>query len=153
MKFFKNLFFSLILCLGGGWLSGYITKEGMDWYHHLNHPYGTPPKFIFPIVWSILYILMAISLTIILTFPSKDKKKALFIFLFQLILNFIWSWLFFKMEAPLLALIDLIFLWIAIFFTIIIFKQYSRLSAYLLLPYFGWVTYAFYLNLFIWIRN
>lgn len=153
-EFYKYLFFSVFLCLGGGWLSGLVTQQGVnDWYRYLIHPPGTPPNIVFPIIWTILYLLMAISLALLLSSPSKNKKTPILLFALQLILNFGWSWLFFGMRSPLMALIDLTFLWICIVGTIVSFKKHSAASAYLLVPYLAWVTYAGYLNLFIWIKN
>ncbi|QLH36605.1 MAG: tryptophan-rich sensory protein [Parachlamydiaceae bacterium] len=131
-----------------------VTQQGIrDWYDHLIHPPGTPPNFVFPIVWTILYTLMAISLALILSSSEQNKKIPLVFFALQLIFNFSWSWLFFGMRSPGLALVDLGLLWLCIFGTIMTFWQYSRMSSYLLFPYLGWVTYAAYLNLFIWINN
>ena len=133
---------------------GLVTEQGVnDWYRYLVHPAGTPPNIVFPIVWTILYLLMAISLALVLNAPSQNKNSAILFFALQLILNFSWSWLFFGMKAPLLALIDLALLWGCIVGTIICFKKHSATSAYLLIPYLAWVTYAAYLNLFIWIKN
>lgn len=144
----------LILCLGGGWLSGLFTQHGLKhWYAHLIKPYGTPPGIVFPIVWSILYTMMAIALTLFWTSKSKQKRIAFVFFGTQLFLNFIWSYLFFYLENPGLALIDLTLLWVFLLLTIRAFFVHTKLGSYLLLPYFGWVTYAFYLNLSIWIHN
>jgi tryptophan-rich sensory protein len=150
----KKLFACLLLCLGGGWFTGLLTQNGVkNWYPHLIKPQGTPPDIVFPIVWTVLYILMAISLTLLWTSRTAQKKGAFWLFGIQLFLNFIWSWLFFYLQRPGFALIDIILLWIAILLTIICFWRHTRYGSYLLLPYLAWVTYAFYLNLFIWINN
>lgn len=154
MKFYKCLFFSLLICVGGGWLSGLVTQQGIeDWYNHLIHPPGTPPNFIFPIVWTLLYVMISVSLALVLSSQTKNKTAALLFFSAQLVLNFTWSWLFFGMRAPMIAMIDLVFLWICIVATILAFTQHSKIGAYLLIPYLLWVTYAGYLNLSIWIMN
>jgi tryptophan-rich sensory protein len=154
MKFYTYLLLALILCVGGGWLTGLVTREGINnWYNYLIRPASTPPNFVFPIVWTFLYILMAISLALFLSSPHPGKKTAIVFFGLQLILNFSWSWLFFGMRSPGLALIDLILLWICIIATILSFRKHSVLSAYLFIPYLAWVTYAGYLNLFIWLNN
>src|SRR5574338_689492 len=115
MKFYTYLLLAVTLCVGGGWLTGLVTREGItDWYNHLIQPAGTPPNFVFPIVWTLLYILMAISLALFLSSPHPNKKTAILFFALQLILNFSWSWLFFGMRSPGLALIDLMLLWICI---------------------------------------
>jgi translocator protein len=85
MQFYKNLFFSVFLCLGGGWLTGLVTRQGVkDWYHYLIHPIGTPPNIIFPIVWTILYVLMASSLALLLSSSSANKKHRFYFLLCNL---------------------------------------------------------------------
>ncbi len=153
--FLKVLFPCLFLCLGGGWLTGLITQHGVkNWYPHLIKPYGTPPDITFPIVWTILYIFMGISLALLWASSSRTgKKKAFLFFGIQLFLNFNWSWLFFYLQNPGLALIDIVSLWLSIALTISYFWDRTKLGSFLLIPYLVWVTYAFYLNLFIWIYN
>lgn len=152
--FIKNLILCLFLCVGGGWLTGLLTEQGVKvWYPHLFKPYGTPPDIVFPIVWTILYVFMAFALTLLITSNTTQKKTAFLCFAVQLSLNFIWSWIFFYLQRPGLALIDIVFLWLFICLTIGCFWRHTRLGSCLLLPYLAWVTYAFYLNLFIWIYN
>lgn len=149
-----RFFLCLLLCLGGGWWTGWVTQQGVkNWYPHLIKPYGTPPDLVFPLVWTILYIFMALALTLLWMSETTQKKAAFLFFVLQLALNFIWSWLFFCLHRPFLALIDIGFLWICIFLTICYFWKHTRYGSYLLLPYLAWVTYALYLNLFIWIYN
>ncbi len=149
-----KFFWCLLLCLGGGWLTGLVTQEGIrEWYPHLIKPPGTPPNFVFPVVWTILYTLMAISLTLLWMSPTNNKKWACFFFALQLVLNFIWSWLFFHLQSPGTALIDLSLLWVSILLTLLFFWRHTRLGSLLLIPYLLWVSYAFYLNLFIWYKN
>ena len=150
----KIFLFSLALCLGGGWLTGYVTQHSVkEWYPQLIKPYGTPPDVVFPIVWTILYILMALALTLVWAGKSSNKTKALLLFFAQLFLNFTWSWLFFYQKSPSYALLDIAFLLLLIGLTVHAFWQQSRLAAYLLLPYLAWVSYAAYLNFFIWLYN
>lgn len=154
MQFYKKLFLSFILCVGGGWLSGLVTRQGInDWYIHLIQPPGTPPNSVFPIVWTLLYSLMAISLALLWNSPAHNKKIPALFFAMQLFLNFSWSWFFFGLRSPGIALIDLILLWFCIAGTIISLKKISPAASYLLLPYLVWVTYAMYLNAYIWIHN
>ncbi len=150
----KKFFTSLLLCVGGGWLAGLLTREGVkEWYPHLIKPYGTPPDIVFPIMWTILYILMAISLTLLWISNTIEKKVAFLLFGIQLLLNFMWSWLFFYLQSPTIALVDIILLWFFVFLTICAFWRHTRYGSCLLLPYLIWITYAFYLNLCIWIYN
>jgi len=146
--------FSILLCLGGGWVTGLVTQNGIKtWYPFLNKPPGTPPDIAFPIVWSFLYLLMALSLTLMWTSPSSNKRNAFIFFGAQLFFNFIWSLLFFYMQDPKTALIDISLLWVFILLTIMSFWRHTHLGSYLLIPYLAWVTYAFYLNLYIWKYN
>lgn len=145
---------SLGLCVGGGWLTGLLTQHGVkEWYPQLIKPYGTPPNALFPIVWTLLYIFMAAALTIVWRGKSEKRTKALFFFLAQLFLNFTWSWLFFYQKSPGYALVDIAFLLLFIGLTVGALWKEHRIAAYLLLPYMLWVSYATYLNLFIWIYN
>ncbi len=152
--FIEKFLLCLLLCLGGGWLTGWVTEQGIqEWYPSLLKPRGTPPNQVFPIVWTILYIFMAIALTLLWVSKTTKKHAAVLLFSIQLLLNFSWSWLFFYLEQVGLALVDILFLWICILLTIICFWRHTRYGSYLLLPYLVWVSYAFYLNLFIWMYN
>jgi len=150
-----RFFLCLLLCVGGGWLTGLLTQHGVKvWYPQLIKAHGTPPDIVFPIVWTLLYICMAISLTLLWSSERKfDKSLAFSLFGIQLFLNFIWSWAFFYLQSPSFALIDISFLWFFILLTILSFWKHTRIGSYLLIPYLLWVSYAFYLNLFIWIYN
>jgi benzodiazapine receptor len=149
-----KLWISLVLCIGGGWLSGLFTNtELKGWYPKLTKSMLTPPEFVFPLVWTFLYILMGISLYLIWKIPGKSKIPALLFFVLQLFFNFIWSFIFFYLQKPIAALVDIGFLWIAIMTTIFFFNKLSKTAAYLLVPYFLWVSFAFYLNLFICRHN
>ena len=151
---FSRFFICLLICLGGGWLSGLFTNaESLQWYLDLVKSLLTPPNFVFPIVWSILYILMSISLYLVWTSKVKNKGTALFLFFLQLFFNFIWSFIFFYHQSPGIALIDAACLWGTILATMIFFFRFSKWSSYLMVPYILWVSLAFYFNLFIWIHN
>ncbi len=120
----------------------------MDWYNNLNKPFLTPPDDIFTVAWIILYILIAAALIVFISNGiNKDKIKGLLCFFIQIILNFAWSNVFFGMKNIVSALAVLVLMWIFILFTIILFYKHSKIAAYLLIPYFIWVTFAFYLNL------
>jgi translocator protein len=151
---FGRLCFCLILCVGGGWLSGLFTKHGLtEWYPGIVKSPLTPPDLVFPLTWTFLYVLMALSLYLVLSKPQKNKKWALSFFALQLFFNFAWSYIFFYLENPGVGLIDIACLWIAILVTLILFLRVSKLASYLLIPYLAWVSFAFYLNYFIWINN
>lgn len=125
--------------------------QNMEWYHSLNQPVIHPPDWVFAPVWSILYILMFISLFLFLEAEkendrSEDKAAALAIFIIQLLLNLSWSPVFFGLKNIEAALIILVMLWIFTVVVIVMFYKHSKISAFLLLPYFLWTTFALYLN-------
>ena len=118
------------------------------WYQTLTKPPFTPPASYFPIAWGVLYTLMTIAFFVVLSKPhSQEKYVEVYIFLFQLILNFTWSYVFFEMESILLGLLDVILLLILLSFTIYYFFKVSKLAGILLIPYLLQVIFALYLNL------
>ena len=149
----KELIVSIAISLGVGALSGYLTKDSMSLYQELVKPPLTPPGWIFPVVWTILFVLMGISAYLIYVSDSKDKNQALQIYAIQLMLNFIWSLVFFNMQAYLLAFVILILLWISIIAMIKTFNQINPIAGKLQVPYLLWVTFAGYLNLAIYFLN
>jgi len=147
---------SIVICYLVAFLgSAFTTPSITTWYVTLNKPFFNPPNWIFAPVWTILFFMMGISLYKVWTKNSNDKKKeqAIKIFIFQLILNLFWSLAFFGLHQPLLALITIVFLWIAILMTIKYFLKISKSAAYLLVPYILWVSFASILNLAIVILN
>lgn len=125
------------------------------WYQTLQKPPFSPPNWIFGPVWTILYFLMGVAayLVWIKGLEKRAVKTALSIFIAQLVFNFFWSILFFGLHSPLLALIDILILWILILITIIKFHKISKIASYLLIPYILWVTFATILNLSIVLLN
>jgi len=100
-----------------------------------------------------LYTLMGVALWLVITSQTSYRGSAYLFFALQFFLNFIWSFLFFGLENPLFALIDILLLWVAIVLTISHFQPHSRMAAWLLVPYLIWVTYAVSLNVYIWLNN
>lgn len=150
----SKLFLSVIVCLAAGFLGSFFTVSTIPtWYAALNKPFFSPPNWLFGPVWTTLYILMGISLYLVWISKNKQKQKAINLFLIQLGLNFLWSFIFFGMRSPALALAEIIALWIAIFLTIRAFYPISKLAANLLIPYILWVSFASLLNLMIVILN
>ena len=149
----KELIVSIAISLGVGALSGYLTMNSMSLYNDLVKPPLTPPGWIFPIVWTILFVLMGISAYLIYISDSEEKAQALQMYAIQLMLNFIWSLVFFNMQAYLLAFLILILLWIAIITMIKVFYEINPIAGKLQVPYLLWVTFAGYLNLAIYILN
>jgi tryptophan-rich sensory protein len=150
----KTYAVSLAIALITGGLSALLTNMGMDSYRAAEKPALTPPEIVFPIVWTILFILMGISAARIWLSPdSKNKVQGLRIYILQLTFNFIWSILFFNLQAYGFAFIWLIILWLLILLMIISFSKSDKLAAYLQIPYLLWVTFASYLNLMVWLLN
>ena len=119
----------------------------MDWFHSLNSPFLAPPDWVFTPVWIILYAMLAVSFFLFIRGGlNKGKKIALLFFFMQLLLNFSWVCAFFGMQNILFALIILMFMWLFTLITLILFVIYSKAAALLLVPYFIWISFAFYLN-------
>ena len=151
-----KLILSIIICEGAGIFGSiFTTKSVGGWYSTINKPSFNPPGWIFGPVWILLYLLMGISVFIIWSKFNDHNlfKSAIVIFSIQLLLNVFWSFLFFGQKSPLLAFIEIIFLWIAILITIIVFYKLNHLSSYLLIPYILWVSFAAFLNYSIWRLN
>ena len=148
---YKLLTICIIIPLAVGSLSGYISASAMDSFRMLNKPPLSPPGFLFPIVWTILYILMGIASYLVLT--SGQSKTKIITYGLQLFFNLFWSIIFFNLEWYMFAFVWLVVLWVLIFNTIISFYEISKTAAYLLIPYLLWVTFAGYLNLGIYLLN
>ena len=150
---FKRLILFLAITFAVGGLAGLITSNSMETYDTVIKPQLAPPPIVFPIVWAILYALMAIGAYLVSVSKCEDKATALTSFFVQLGINFIWPILFFNIQAFLVAFVWLVFLWLAIIDMIRKFSVCSKTAAYLQLPYLIWVTFAGYLNLMIYILN
>lgn len=154
MNLFSKIVLCALICVILGFLSGLVTGHAIpDWYAHLRKSSLTPPRYVFPVVWTFLYILMGTSFALVWHSPTSNKKPAFSLFGIQLALNLMWSPLFFYFKVPLLGLIDITILWFFIVATVYSFYRHSKLAAYLLIPYFLWVSLAWYLNFFIWKHN
>jgi tryptophan-rich sensory protein len=142
------------ICLAAGGLGSFFTANSVrDWYPRLRKPPGTPPSWVFGPVWTLLYVLMAISAWLVWREFGRGAVPALLIFFAQLALNVAWSGIFFGSRMPGVALFEIAILWLAIVSTILIFYSLLPLAAFLLVPYLLWVSYAAYLNLGIWRMN
>lgn len=151
-----SLFGFIIGCELIGGIGGLFTmNEITSWYATLTKAPLNPPSWIFGPVWTLLYALMGVSVFFVWQKrkESSGSGLALRMFCYQLILNFFWSIQFFALHNPFLALIDIVLLWIAILLTIIYFSKISRVSAYLLVPYILWVSFATYINYMLYILN
>lgn len=139
-----------------GIASAALTKDSMEVYSRLNSPPLSPPSWLFPIVWTILFLLMGISSAMIFTKRNKnpeEAKKGLTYYAVSLVLNFSWSIIFFNLQAAFFALIILIALLYCIIKTILEYRKIWNIPAYLQIPYALWVLFAGYLNAGIWLLN
>jgi benzodiazapine receptor len=151
-----KLIISIAICLLAGAVGSIFTVSSVNsWYLTLVKPSFNPPSWLFAPVWTILYIMMGISLYLVWKKGTKAKeaKKGMRLFFTQLWLNLFWSLLFFGIRNPLVALIEIIILWIMILMTMIIFYKLEKKTVYLLIPYLLWVTFATILNFAIVLLN
>ena len=150
----KTYAVSLAVTLVTGGVSAILTNMGMDSYRAAEKPSLTPPEIVFPIVWTVLFILMGVSAARVwLTPDSQDKAQGLRLYFLQLAANFVWSILFFNLQAYGLSFAWIIFLWLLILMMIISFSKSDKLAAYLQIPYLLWVSFAGYLNFMVWMMN
>lgn len=152
---FKLVIAIIISELAGIVGSVFTTPSISTWYATLAKSGFNPPAWIFAPVWTTLFALMGIAAFLVWKkgLGRKDVRIALGIFLVQLILNTFWSIIFFGLHSPGGALIEIVFLWLAILVTIIAFAKISKPAAWLLVPYIAWVSFAAYLNFMIWTLN
>ena len=146
----------VLVCVSIGYLSGMVTRDSITtWYPTLVKPIFNPPNWIFAPVWTLLYIMMGIAAGLVWTSNADEKtiQKALGFFAIQFGLNALWSYLFFGMHNPLLAMIEIVLLWLMIFETYNQFKKIDKVSGILLIPYLAWVSFATILNASIWWLN
>lgn len=149
-------FFCIFLCLSAGGIGSAFTAPAIpEWYATLAKPSFSPPNWIFAPVWTLLYILMGLAAAIVWQkgIGNSEVRSALVAFLIQLILNMLWSFLFFGLRSPLYGLVDILFLWGAILVTIGQFFRVSIPAAAMLIPYLLWVTFASGLNVGIFLLN
>ncbi len=141
------------LCLGVAAFAGFATaKSVLDWYPTLVKPDWTPPGWLFGPVWTVLYVIMAIAAWLVWQ-KRPASGRAMTLFYVQLLLNLVWSFLFFGLQSPLLGLFDIIALWTAILLTAFAFFRHSHVAGTLMVPYLLWVSFATALNLSIVFMN
>jgi len=150
-----RLIVSIFIPLAVGAVAGIATVHNINgWYEVLNKPVFNPPNNVFGPMWTILYLLMGISLYLIWqSRPGRMKRKALYIFFIQLTLNFAWSFVFFQFHLIFTALIEIVVIWCSIILMISIFYSVNKTAAWLQLPYLLWVSFATVLNASIWYLN
>lgn len=154
MKKGTKLSLSILLPLLVGGISGFLTASNIEsWYVTLNKPAFNPPNYLFGPVWTTLYVLMGISFFLILNSAKVNKQKLIGIYLFQLTLNFLWSFLFFKYHALGIAAIEIVVLWMSILIMIIMFYKTNKWAGLINIPYLLWVSFASVLNISIYLLN
>jgi tryptophan-rich sensory protein len=156
MKFnIKKLIKNLAIPLLVGIVSGFLTRGGVEQFKtDTIKPVFSPPDWLFPVVWTILYILMGISSYIIdIKVTTNDKRTATVLYYLQLAFNFFWSFIFFNFQAYLPAFVWIIILWVLIIATTIEFYKIDKAAGILMVPYLIWVTFAAVLNFSIYLLN
>lgn len=138
-----------------GALSGLLTREGAKYFNETAlQPPLSPPAWVFPVVWGILYALMGVSAARIwMAEPSRTRNRGLNLFIAQLVINFFWSLIFFNLQAYGFAFAWLLILWVLVALMILSFYQTDRLAALLQIPYILWLTFAAYLCAGVWMLN
>ena len=151
----KTYAFWILVSEGVGALSGWLTREGTKNYTQaIVQPPLSPPAIVFPIVWAVLFALMGIGAARVYLSPASGaRSRGLLLFFVQLAFNFLWSILFFNLQAFGLAFFWLIALWLLILWMTITFYQVDRTAALLQIPYLLWVAFAGYLTLGVWVLN
>ena len=147
---------SIALPLAIGGFSAFLTRDNMNIYEEINTPPLSPPAFLFPVVWTVLYVLMGVSSAFIWLNRSEHRDtadKGLLIYAVSLFFNFVWSLIFFNFRAYLFAFIWLVVMLVLIILTAVNYKKVVPLAAYLQLPYILWTAFAGYLNFGVWLLN
>jgi benzodiazapine receptor len=147
----------VVTCLVVGYFSGMVTRSAIiTWYPTLVKPSFNPPNWVFAPVWSTLYIMIGIAAGLVWDRIESNTtlvKKALVVFAIQLALNALWSYLFFGLKNPMLALLEIVILWLMIYETYVQFGKINKIAGYLFIPYLLWVSFAMVLNASIWWLN
>lgn len=143
------------LSLGVGVLSGLLSAPGMEGFQEtVQQPLLSPPAILFPVVWTILYVLMGIGAARIWLSPSSElRSQGINLFIAQLTVNFFWSLIFFNARSFPLAFLWLLLLWGLVAWMIVTFRKVDPLAAWLQLPYLLWLTFAAYLSAGVWVLN
>jgi benzodiazapine receptor len=155
-KYVKILIF-IVTCLAVGYLSSIVTRSSVaTWYPTLVKPSFNPPNWAFPAAWTTLFVFMGIAAGLVwdkIEIKKGEVQNALLFFFIQLALNALWSFLFFGLKNPMLALIEIILLWLMIYETYMKFNKIDKIAGYLFVPYLLWVSFAIILNGNIWWLN
>ncbi len=152
----KGLLFKCIaIPLLVGAIAALLTGGGMEIFESITKPPLSPPRWLFPIVWTVLYILMGVSSYLVITSGAEQEKidKAISIYGYQLAVNFLWPTFFFNLQWYLFSFFWLVLLWVLVLIMILRFREIDKRAAWLNIPYLIWLTFAGYLNFAIWLLN
>lgn len=154
-KPWKTILFWILVAEAVGILAGLFSRSGIEVYNMtVEQPPFSPPPWLFPLVWAVLYALMGISAGLVaLEPPSPQRSRGLNLMVGQLIVNFFWPLFFFRAQAYGFSLIWLIILWILVLTMILEFYKVRPLAAWLQIPYLLWLSFAIYLNAGVWYLN
>ena len=154
-KIWKVYAFWILMAEGAGALSGWLSREGMKIYEStIVQPPLSPPSWLFPIVWSVLYALMGIGAARIwMAPPGIHRSRGLNLFIIQLIVNFFWSLIFFNLQTFGFSLLWLILLCGLVLWMILEFRKVNKSAGNVQIPYLIWLAFAAYLNLGVWYLN
>lgn len=154
-KNWRQLLICLAIPLGVGALSGWLTRGSMAEFARLTKPPLSPPGWLFPVVWTILFLMMGLASWLVLCSgePPQAIRGALRLYALQLAVNFFWSIFFFNLSLYLFSFFWLVLLWVLVLITAIRFYRISKPVGYLMIPYLLWITFAGYLNLSIYLLN
>jgi tryptophan-rich sensory protein len=148
------LVFFFLLCFSAAAIGAIGSMSAPEFYGQLQQPTWAPPAWLFGPVWTVLYAMMALAVWLVWRKgPSKAVTVAMVVFMLQLTLNTLWSWLFFSWRSGAGAFVEIILLWLLIAFCILLFRRIQPLAGYLLVPYLVWVTFASALNFALWQAN
>ncbi len=162
-RFIPISIFSIIIFLGLGFFNAKTSNDaaGFAWYDTLIKAPLSPPNFLFAIAWSILYVLIALSFSFLLSvrdeenfvLKKRDFRFSIVLFIVQFLINLLWSYLFWLFRNPLWALLDIILLDILVLVLLFIIVRVSKISFFLLSPYMCWILFATYLNFYVVLNN
>lgn len=154
MKRFLKLVASLAVAFSAAVIGSAVSAQNIPtWYAALEKPVLNPPNFIFGPVWTVLYVLIGLSLYLFWTSVGRGKWSGYIAFGVQMVLNALWSVVFFGLQLPLFGVFVIVLLDIMVVVTIVLFYEKSRKAAYLLVPYLLWILFATYLTISIWLLN
>ena len=151
----KPLLIALALPLAVGGFSAFLTRDGMKAFAALKQPPLSPPAWLFPVVWTILYLMMGLAsyLVWVSGVSGRRRERALTVYGLSLAANFLWPILFFTVQAWLVAFFLLLLLWILVGICVLLFGAIDPRAGKLMVPYLVWLTFAAYLNLGVWLLN